>query len=46
MEFKSDDRLPELNESRACSDILSGQRYMGEGKVIALKAYQTVWLLF
>jgi len=46
MEFRSDHRLPELNESCACSDILTGQRYMGEGKVIALDAYQTVWLQF
>ena len=46
MEFRSDDGLPELHESRACSDMLTGQRYMGEGKVIALNAYQTVWLLF
>jgi sucrose phosphorylase len=46
MEFKSEDGLPELSESRSCSDILTGQRYMGEGKVIALNAYQTVWLQF
>lgn len=46
MEFHSDDGLTELNESGTCSDILTGQRYMGEGKVIALNAYQTVWLLF
>jgi sucrose phosphorylase len=46
MEFKSEDGLSELSESRSCSDILTGQRYMGEGKVIALNAYQTVWLQF
>jgi sucrose phosphorylase len=46
MEFKVDDRLPELDESQSCSDILTGQRYMGRGKVVALNAYQTVWLQF
>jgi len=44
MELKLDDRLSALNEAAACSDILTGQRYMGLGKVIALDAYQTVWL--
>ncbi len=44
MELKLDDRLPGLDEANSCSDILTGQRYMGEGKVVALDAYQTVWL--
>ncbi len=44
MELKIDDRLPGLDEANSCSDILTGQRYMGEGKVVALDAYQTVWL--
>ena len=44
LELRIDDRLPELNKANSCSDILTGQRYMGEGKVIALAAYQTVWL--
>ncbi len=43
LELKLDDRLIEL-KADSCSDILSGQRYMGQGKVIALDAYQTVWL--
>jgi sucrose phosphorylase len=38
------DHLPELNQAAACSDLLTGLRYMGEGKHIALDAYQTVWL--
>jgi sucrose phosphorylase len=46
VELNNDERLPELNLSRNCSDILTGQRYMGEGKVIALNPYQTVWLLY
>ena len=44
MELKLDDQLAELNRVESCSDLLSGQRYMGEGKVIALDPYQTVWL--
>jgi hypothetical protein len=39
-----DDRLYRLNRSDACCDILSGQRYMGDGKVIPFTVYQTVWL--
>ena len=45
MELKLDDRLPRLGEANSCFDILTGQRYMGKGKVVALDAYQTVWLL-
>lgn len=44
MELKLDDRLFALNKAAACSDVLTGQRYMGQGKVVALDAYQTVWL--
>ncbi len=43
-ELKIDNRLPGINRAEACADVLSGQRYIGEGKVIALEAYQTVWL--
>lgn len=46
MELKIDERLADLSEAGACSDILTGQRCMGEGKVVALDAYQTVWLQF
>ena len=45
-ELKIDDRLGPLNRADSCSDILTGNRFMGEGKVIALEPYQTVWLLF
>ena len=44
LELKIDKRLSDLNTADACSDILTGCRYMGEGKLIALEAYQTVWL--
>jgi sucrose phosphorylase len=44
IELKLDGQLHELNAADACSDILTGSRYMGEGKVVALEAYQTVWL--
>ncbi|VGO12730.1 Sucrose phosphorylase [Pontiella desulfatans] len=43
-ELKVDDRLYRLNRAAACSDLLSGRRYMGDGKVIPFDAYQTVWL--
>lgn len=43
-ELKIDDRLDRLNQADACSDILTGRRYMGQGKVIPFDAYQTVWL--
>ncbi|HSR87924.1 MAG TPA: hypothetical protein VLL07_03135, partial [Pontiella sp.] len=46
LELKLDERLAELNAVDSCSDILTGQRYMGVGKVIALDPYQTVWLQF
>jgi sucrose phosphorylase len=45
-ELKIDDRLRRLNAVDSCSDILSGNRYMGEGKVIPFDPYQTVWLQF
>jgi glycosidase len=45
-ELKLDERLSELNVAESCSDILTGQRYLGDGKVIALDPYQTVWLQF
>lgn len=44
MELKLGECLPDLDATNSCSDILTGQRYMGEGKVVALAAYQTVWL--
>jgi hypothetical protein len=43
-ELKIDDRLDRLNRADSCSDILTGRRYMGEGKVVPFDAYQTVWL--
>ncbi len=42
-ELKNTDRLYRLNRCDACSDILTGRRYLGEGKVIPFDAYQTVW---
>ncbi|HEY5621389.1 MAG TPA: sugar phosphorylase [Pontiella sp.] len=45
-ELKVDDRLYRLNRADACSDILTGRRYMGQGKVIPFDAYQTVWLQY
>ncbi len=45
-ELKIDERLKKLNSADSCSDILTGRRYMGQGKVIALDAYQTVWLQY
>ncbi|MBT8042536.1 MAG: hypothetical protein KJN98_05150, partial [Pontiella sp.] len=45
-ELKVDKRLERLNHADSCSDILTGRRYMGQGKVIALDAYQTVWLQY
>jgi glycosidase len=46
LELKLDERLNELSNVETCSDILSGRRYMGEGKVIPFDAYQTVWLQY
>ena len=43
-ELKIDDRLYRLNRADACTDLLTGRRYMGQGKVIPFDAYQTVWL--
>lgn len=43
-ELKVDDRLYRLNRADTCFDILTGRRYLGEGKVIPFDAYQTVWL--
>jgi sucrose phosphorylase len=43
-ELKVDARLGRLSQAVACSDILSGRRYMGDGKVISFDPYQTVWL--
>ncbi len=45
-ELKIDDRLYRLNRADTCFDILTGNRYMGDGKVIAFHPYQTVWLQF
>jgi glycosidase len=44
LEVHTDDRLGELHNASSCCDLLSGRRYMGAGKVIALNPYQTVWL--
>jgi sucrose phosphorylase len=43
-ELKVDDRMPRLNRADTCTDILTGHRFMGQGKVIPLDPYQTVWL--
>ena len=43
-ELKIDNRLTALNHADTCSDILTGRRYMGDGKVISFDPYQTVWL--
>lgn len=43
-ELKIDDRIYRLNRADACSDLLTGRRYMGEGKVVPFMPYQTVWL--
>ncbi len=43
-ELKVDERLYRLNRADSCSDILTGNRYMGDGKVIPFAPYQTVWL--
>ncbi len=43
-ELKVDDRLYRLNRTDTCSDMLTGQRYMGQGKLIPFAPYQTVWL--
>jgi len=45
-ELKTDERIDRLNRADACSDILTGNRYMGIGKVIAFDPYQTVWLQY
>ncbi len=45
-ELKVDDRLYRLNRTDSCTDILTGNRFMGDGKVIAFDPYQTVWLQF
>lgn len=44
IELRLDDRLQPINEADSVSDILTGRRYMGKGKVIPFDAYQTVWL--
>jgi glycosidase len=43
-EVKLDARTPELDNAKPCTDLLSGSRYNGANKVIALKPYQAVWL--
>ncbi len=43
-ELTIDDKLYRLNRTDACSDLLTGKRYMGEGKVVPFEPYQTVWL--
>lgn len=45
-ELKVDERLYRLNRTDTCTDILTGNRFMGDGKVIAFDPYQTVWLQF
>jgi sucrose phosphorylase len=44
VELTVDDRLNAINQADSCSDILTGRRFMGQGKVVALDPYQTVWL--
>jgi sucrose phosphorylase len=39
-----DERIPELNSAGSCTDLLSGARFSGTGKQIALEPFQTVWL--
>ncbi len=43
-ELKVDDQLYRLNRTDTCVDLLTGRRYMGDGKVIPFEPYQTVWL--
>ncbi|MDZ8117673.1 sugar phosphorylase [Pontiella agarivorans] len=43
-ELTVDDRLYRLNRTDTCTDLLTGRRYMGDGKVIPFEPYQTVWL--
>ncbi len=44
VELTIDERLPGLSRNESCSDLLAGNRYMGQGKVVAMDPYQTVWL--
>lgn len=44
IELKLDDRLAHFNDAGSCGDMISGRRYYGQGKVIALDPYQSVWL--
>lgn len=43
-ELKVDDQLYRLNRTDTCTDLLTGRRYMGDGKVLPFEPYQTVWL--
>ncbi|QHI69296.1 sugar phosphorylase [Tichowtungia aerotolerans] len=43
-EVHLDERIAELDTPDPCTDLLSGKRYNGAGKVLTLDPYQTVWL--
>jgi sucrose phosphorylase len=43
-ELHLDQRVPEFNRAAPCTDLLSGTRYSGTGKVLTLDPFQTVWL--
>jgi glycosidase len=43
-ELRIDQRIPELDNTAPCTDLLSGARYNGAGKLIVLDPFQTVWL--
>lgn len=43
-EVHLDSQIAELNSAAPCTDLLSGRRYNGAGKIIPLDPYQTVWL--
>ncbi|HSR87594.1 MAG TPA: sugar phosphorylase [Pontiella sp.] len=43
-ELKIDSALDHLNRADTCSDLLTGSRFMGEGKVVPFDPHQTVWL--
>jgi sucrose phosphorylase len=43
-ELKIDSELDHLNRADTCRDLLTGTRFMGEGKVVPFDPYQTVWL--
>lgn len=44
LEVRPGQRIPSLDLAKTATDLLTGQRFMGDGKVIPLAPYQTVWL--